>query len=98
VPNAERIDIVEDWSEEGGATRVYKLQVEPTGDWWGWFKEHARGRLSEVRPPFGVELATGANTVQVSGVTDEDVANVDDLVQSLVAVTNERMVREALRR
>ena len=93
MPDPEAIEVAGYWAEEDA--RVYQLDPEPSAEWLAEFRRRAASRLTEVRPPFEVELATGQASVRVSGLTEDNEADVNELVQSLVKGTNERRLRDS---
>ncbi len=97
MTEAEQVEITGDWAGEDESVRVYQLEPEPSADWWEWFEFHAGPRLAEVRPPFGVELARQSSTIEASRIRECEVGATDEMVHSLVKVTNDRMIREARR-
>ena len=93
VADPDPVEVAGYWAEDDA--RIYQLDPEPSGDWMAEFRRRAASRLTEVRPPFEVELATGPANVRVSGVTDDNEPEVNELVQSLVKGTNDRLLRDS---
>ena len=75
----------------------YGLDPQPQPAWFDHLRMKAAGRLTETRPPFGIEIATGPSAIEVSGVTDENAAAVDQMVESFVNSANERAQKDARR-
>ena len=90
---AETIEVSGYWAEDDA--RVYQLDPEPSAEWMSEFRRRGQSRLTEVRPPFEVDLATGSAIVRVTGVTEDNEADVNELVQSLVKGTNDRRLRDS---